>query len=175
MLGGKSSVISLIQNLYEQSAGTVTIDGCDVRELSHEWLSRNVAIVSQEPLLFARSIRQNIIYGLEGTFYEPSLESVKNAARLANASQFIDELPDGYETQVGERGVQLSGGKLLYREVGSVLLLLFTYFLAFRTKAANSNCASFGTKTTHSSSRRGKQHVKVQNHVSLTLKLKYKL
>jgi ABC-type multidrug transport system fused ATPase/permease subunit len=61
--------------------------------------------------LFARSIRRNIIYGLEGTDREPSDEEIKEAARLANASSFIESLPQGYETDVGERGVQLSGGQ----------------------------------------------------------------
>jgi ATP-binding cassette subfamily B (MDR/TAP) protein 9 len=109
--GGKSSVISLIQHLYERSSGDVFIDGIKIQDLSSEWLSANIAVVSQEPTLFARSIRSNIIYGLEGTDREPSMESVEEAARLANASSFIEGLPQGYETDVGERGVQLSGGQ----------------------------------------------------------------
>ena len=74
-------------------------------------LSRNVSIVSQEPTLFARSIRRNIMYGLEGTEREPTLEEIKAAARLANADTFIEAMPRQYETEVGERGVQLSGGQ----------------------------------------------------------------
>jgi len=109
--GGKSSVISLIQNLYESGGGDIYIDGIKIHDLSPNWLSANVAVVSQEPTLFARSIRRNIIYGLEGTDREPSDEEIKEAARLANASSFIESLPQGYETDVGERGVQLSGGQ----------------------------------------------------------------
>ena len=109
--GGKSSVISLIQHLYDAQSGRITIDGRDVHELSPAWLSRNVACVSQEPTLYARSVRRNIMYGLEGTDFEPTEEDIKDAAVKANAHGFIAGLPDGYETDVGERGVQLSGGQ----------------------------------------------------------------
>lgn len=109
--GGKSSIVSLVQNLYEVSGGSVCIDGINVSDLSPDWLSSHICVVSQEPTLFARSIYRNIIYGLEGTNKEPSLEDVKAAARLANASDFIEALPLKYETEVGERGVQLSGGQ----------------------------------------------------------------
>jgi ATP-binding cassette subfamily B (MDR/TAP) protein 9 len=109
--GGKSSVISLIQNLYESCSGDVFLDGIKIQDLSQEWLTANIAVVSQEPTLFARSIRSNIIYGLEGTNREPSMDAIEEAARLANASNFIEGLPNGYETDVGERGVQLSGGQ----------------------------------------------------------------
>ena len=74
--GGKSSIMSLIQHLYEQSRGKVLIDGHEVHQLSPEWLSRNVSIVSQEPTLFGRSIKRNIMYGLEGTDMEPSQEDI---------------------------------------------------------------------------------------------------
>ena len=90
---GKSSVISLIQHQYEQSSGRVLFDGIDVHELSPAWLSRHVSIVSQEPTLFARSIKKNIMYGLEGTDSEPSQEQIEEAARLANADSFIQKMP----------------------------------------------------------------------------------
>ncbi|KAL3944004.1 MAG: hypothetical protein SGBAC_001914 [Bacillariaceae sp.] len=109
--GGKSSVISLVQHLYEQSKGKVMIDGKQVHELSPRWLSRNISIVSQEPTLFGRSIKRNIIYGLEGTDKEPSDEEIERVAKLANAHDFIEKMPQGYDTEVGERGVQLSGGQ----------------------------------------------------------------
>lgn len=109
--GGKSSIISLIQNLYESHGGDIYIDGIKIHDLSPDWLSTNVAVVSQEPTLFARSIRRNIAYGLEGTDKEPSMEEIKEAARLANADTFIEALPMKYDTDVGERGVQLSGGQ----------------------------------------------------------------
>mmetsp|Transcript_4863 Transcript_4863/g.11601 ORF Transcript_4863/g.11601 Transcript_4863/m.11601 type:complete len:885 (+) Transcript_4863:96-2750(+) len=109
--GGKSSVISLVQHLYEQSKGKVMIDGKEVHELSPRWLSRNISIVSQEPTLFGRSIKRNIIYGLEGTDKEPSDEEIERVAKLANAHDFIEKMPQKYDTDVGERGVQLSGGQ----------------------------------------------------------------
>lgn len=91
--GGKSSVMSLIQHLYEQSSGKVLFDGVEVSELSPEWLSRNVSIVAQEPTLFARSIKKNIMYGLEGTDAEPTDEEIVAAAKLANADSFIQSMP----------------------------------------------------------------------------------
>jgi ATP-binding cassette subfamily B (MDR/TAP) protein 9 len=109
--GGKSSVMSLIQHLYEQSSGRVLFDGMEVHEICPAWLSRNVSIVSQEPTLFARSIKKNIMYGLEGTDSEPSDEEIVEAAKLANADSFIQQMPQKYETEVGERGVALSGGQ----------------------------------------------------------------
>ena len=109
--GGKSSVISLIQHLYDATSGQVMIDGNSVHELSPEWLSRNVACVSQEPTLYARSVARNIMYGLEGTKFEPTMEQIKDACVFANAHQFISGLPEQYDTDVGERGVQLSGGQ----------------------------------------------------------------
>lgn len=91
--GGKSSVMSLIQHLYEPSDGRVLFDGHEIHTLSPEWMSRNISIVSQEPTLFARSIKKNIIYGLEGTDNEPTQEAIEEAARLANAHDFIQKMP----------------------------------------------------------------------------------
>jgi len=108
--GGKSSLMSLIQHLYEPSNGKVMLDGHEVHEIAPQWLSRNISIVSQEPTLFARSIKRNIMYGLEGTEMEPSDEEIEHAARLANAG-FIYDFPQRFDTEVGERGVQLSGGQ----------------------------------------------------------------
>jgi ATP-binding cassette, subfamily B (MDR/TAP), member 9 len=90
--GGKSSILSLIQHLYEPTSGSVQLDGVDVHELSPSWLSKNVAVVSQEPTLFARSIKDNITYGIEDA---PSIEEIHDAARLANAHEFILSMPQG--------------------------------------------------------------------------------
>jgi len=109
--GGKSSVISLLQHLYDPSSGKVMIDGVEVHELSPRWLSQHISIVSQEPVLFGRSIKRNIMFGLEGTDLEPSDEEIERVAKLANAHDFIEKMPRKYETEVGERGVQLSGGQ----------------------------------------------------------------
>jgi ATP-binding cassette subfamily B (MDR/TAP) protein 9 len=109
--GGKSSIISLLLHHYEQQSGRILFDGIAIHELQAAWLCRNVSIVSQEPTLFGRSIKRNIMYGLEGTSAEPNQEEIEEAARLANADSFIQNMPMKYDTEVGERGVQLSGGQ----------------------------------------------------------------
>mmetsp|Transcript_5970 Transcript_5970/g.12774 ORF Transcript_5970/g.12774 Transcript_5970/m.12774 type:complete len:542 (+) Transcript_5970:1653-3278(+) len=109
--GGKSSVISLVQNMYEQSSGKVMLDDAEVHEYSPRWLNNHVSIVQQEPTLFARSIKRNIMLGLEGTDKEPSQKEIERVAKLSNCDDFIRKMPMQYETEVGERGVQLSGGQ----------------------------------------------------------------
>jgi len=109
--GGKSSILSLMQNMYQQESGKVLIDNHEIHELSPSWLAHHVSIVSQEPTLFARSIKRNIIYGLEGSDSEPTDEEIEDVAKLANAHDFISRMPQKYETEVGDRGVQLSGGQ----------------------------------------------------------------
>jgi ATP-binding cassette subfamily B (MDR/TAP) protein 9 len=116
--GGKSSIISLVQHLYDpvksrESGSGVFLDNTSVAELNESYLRRSITVVSQEPVLYARSIARNIIFGLEGNpdFAQPTLDEIKAAARLANASDFIEALPEGYDTEVGERGVALSGGQ----------------------------------------------------------------
>lgn len=94
--GGKSSIVSLIQHLYEPSSGQVLLDGYDVHELAPAWLSKYVSVVQQQPTLFGRSIRQNIIYGLEDTPNEPSQEEIVAAAKLAHADTFIQKMPQKY-------------------------------------------------------------------------------
>ncbi|XP_022767288.1 ABC transporter B family member 1 [Durio zibethinus] len=104
---GKSSVIALIQRFYEPSSGRVMIDGKDIRKYNLKSLRKHIAIVPQEPCLFASTIYENIAYGHESATEAEIIE----AATLANADKFISSLPDGYKTFVGERGVQLSGGQ----------------------------------------------------------------
>ncbi|CAJ1931114.1 unnamed protein product [Sphenostylis stenocarpa] len=104
---GKSSVISLILRFYDPISGRVLIDGKDITKLNLKSLRRHIGLVQQEPALFATSIYENILYGKEGA----SDSEVIEAAKLANAHNFISGLPEGYSTKVGERGVQLSGGQ----------------------------------------------------------------
>ncbi|PPS11900.1 hypothetical protein GOBAR_AA08721 [Gossypium barbadense] len=104
---GKSSVIALIQRFYEPSSGRVMIDGKDIRKYNLKSLRKHIAIVPQEPCLFASTIYENIAYGHESATEAEIIE----AATLANAHKFISSLPEGYKTFVGERGVQLSGGQ----------------------------------------------------------------
>lgn len=104
---GKSSVVALIQRFYEPSSGRLMIDGKDIRKYNLKSLRRHMAVVPQEPCLFATTIYENIAYG-----HESATESeIMEAASLANAHKFVSSLPDGYKTFVGERGVQLSGGQ----------------------------------------------------------------
>jgi len=104
---GKSTFVKLVQRLYDVSAGGVLIDGQDVRSVTQDSLRRSIALVPQDPALFHRSIAENIAYGRP----EASREEIMAAAKAAHADGFIDRLPQGYETLVGERGVKLSGGE----------------------------------------------------------------
>lgn len=105
--GGKSTLLSLLLRLYDPSAGRVLIDGRDIREFTLESLRQQIAVVLQDTVLFAGTVRENIAYGSR----DASLTDVEAAARQASAHQFICELPEGYETLVGERGVTLSSGQ----------------------------------------------------------------
>ncbi|KAF5186153.1 Abc transporter b family member [Thalictrum thalictroides] len=104
---GKSTVISLIERFYEPLSGEVKLDGTDIRELELKWLRQQIGLVNQEPALFATSIRENILYGKD----DSTMEEINRAAKHSEAISFISNLPDKYETQVGERGIQLSGGQ----------------------------------------------------------------
>jgi ATP-binding cassette subfamily B protein len=104
---GKSTVAALVGRLYDPVAGTVRLDGHDLRGLDPHWLRRQIGVVAQEPILFSTSVAENIRYGRAGA----SDVEVEAAARAANAHAFVAAFPDGYATQVGERGVQLSGGQ----------------------------------------------------------------
>ncbi|KAE8679576.1 ABC transporter B family member 12 [Hibiscus syriacus] len=104
---GKSTVISLTERFYDPQAGEVLIDGINLKEFQLRWIRGKIGLVSQEPVLFTSSIRDNIVYGKEGA----TTEEIRAAAELANASKFIDKLPQGLDTMVGEHGTQLSGGQ----------------------------------------------------------------
>ncbi|XVF72837.1 hypothetical protein PTKIN_Ptkin12aG0152700 [Pterospermum kingtungense] len=104
---GKSTVISLIERFYDPQAGEVLIDGINLKEFQLRWIRGKIGLVSQEPVLFTSSIRDNIAYGKEGA----TTEEIRAAAELANAAKFIDKLPQGLDTMVGEHGTQLSGGQ----------------------------------------------------------------
>lgn len=105
--GGKSTIVSLIPRFYDPTAGTIKIDGVDIREYKFRALRDQIGYVLQETVLFAGSVRDNIAYGRDGVTEEQILE----AAKLANADEFIARMPHGYDTVVGERGETLSGGQ----------------------------------------------------------------
>ncbi|KAL0483150.1 ATP-binding cassette, subfamily B [Acrasis kona] len=106
---GKSTITGLIERFYDPLQGVVKIDGLDLKEADPEWLHRNVAIVTQEPVLFATTIRKNITYAVGDE--NVTFEQVTDAAKAANAHDFIMSLPDNYDTMIGERGVSMSGGQ----------------------------------------------------------------
>lgn len=104
---GKSTFVKLIQRLYDVQAGVIRIDGQDIARVTQSSLREAVGLVPQEPILFHRSLAENIAYGKPGA----SLEEIEEAARLAHVDLFVKDLPKGYDTLVGERGVKLSGGE----------------------------------------------------------------
>ncbi|XP_052175703.1 ABC transporter B family member 1-like [Diospyros lotus] len=104
---GKSTVVSLIERFYDPTSGQIVLDGHDIKTLKLRWLRQQIGLVSQEPALFATTIKDNILLGRP----DASLDEVEEAARVANAHSFIAKLSDGFDTQVGERGLQLSGGQ----------------------------------------------------------------
>jgi len=104
---GKTTLASLLVRFYDPDSGRVTLDGHDLRQITLRTLRDSVALVLQDPILFSGSIRENISYGRP----DASFEQIEAAARAANAHDFIVALPEGYESQVGERGVRLSGGE----------------------------------------------------------------
>jgi ABC-type multidrug transport system fused ATPase/permease subunit len=104
---GKTTVASLVPRFYDVTAGGIAIDGLDVRAAKLTSLRREIGIVAQDPFLFSATVRENISFGRP---YATD-EQVQEAARLAQAAEFIDDLPDGYDTVIGERGITLSGGQ----------------------------------------------------------------
>uniref|UniRef100_A0A1I7SW83 ABC-type xenobiotic transporter n=1 Tax=Bursaphelenchus xylophilus TaxID=6326 RepID=A0A1I7SW83_BURXY len=104
---GKSTIVQLLERYYDPDSGCITVNGININEISLRYLRDHIAVVGQEPILFNYSIKENISYGMEGVPFH----MIQDAARLANADDFISNLPDGYETKAGEKGNQLSGGQ----------------------------------------------------------------
>lgn len=116
---GKSTVINLLPRFYDVTEGAILIDGVDIRNYRLESLRRHIGIVAQESFLFGDTARENIAYGRP----DADLEEVVDAAKAANIHEFIDTLPDGYETRIGERGVNLSGGQKQRVAIARALLM----------------------------------------------------
>ena len=113
---GKSTIISLVERFYDPSSGAVKFDGHDLKDFNLKWLRNQIGLVSQEPILFATTIKDNVAHGLIGSKFENASEEekdtlIKDACLKANADGFISKLPEGYDTTVGERGFLLSGGQ----------------------------------------------------------------
>jgi ATP-binding cassette subfamily B protein len=104
---GKTTLASLVPRFYDVQSGRVLVDGVDVRELDRRSLRRTIGVISQDPFLFSASVRDNIAFGIP----DAPPEAVEAAARAAQAHEFVEELPRGYDTVIGERGITLSGGQ----------------------------------------------------------------
>ena len=116
---GKTSIVHLVPRFYDATSGRVTVDGVDVRDLRLTNLRRNIGLVLQDVVIFGASFTDNISYGTEGATYE----EIREAARVAQLHDFIEGLPDKYETWVGERGVKLSGGQRQRLAIARTVLL----------------------------------------------------
>lgn len=116
---GKSSLVSLIPRFYEVSSGSITIDGSDTRMIALEDLRSRIGFVMQQAILFSGTIRDNIRYGRP----DATDEEVKEAAIAAEAHNFILELPQGYDTELGQRGINLSGGQKQRLSIARALLI----------------------------------------------------
>ncbi|MGZ4462834.1 MAG: ABC transporter ATP-binding protein, partial [Gaiellaceae bacterium] len=116
---GKTTLASLVPRFYDVSSGRVTVDGVDVRDLELTSLRSAIGVIAQDPFLFSASIRENIAFGSP----DASEAEVRRAARLAQADEFIEQLPEGYDTVIGERGVTLSGGQRQRVAIARALLV----------------------------------------------------
>ena len=104
---GKSTLVLLLQRLYPIKSGRILLDGVDIRDMALNHLRRHVGLVLQEPFLYSRTIRENIAITLD----DPSMEQIKDVARIANLKEFENEFEQGFDTMVGERGITVSGGQ----------------------------------------------------------------
>jgi ABC-type multidrug transport system fused ATPase/permease subunit len=116
---GKTTLAALVPRFYETTAGRVLVDGVDVRDLLRRSLRREIGVISQDPFLFSASIRDNIALGMP----DAPFEAVEEAAKASQAHDFILELPHGYDTVVGERGITLSGGQRQRIAIARALLI----------------------------------------------------
>jgi len=116
--GGKTTLCSLIPRFYDVSSGSIRIDGVDIKDVTMDSLRNHIGVVAQDVYLFSGSVRENIAYGKT----DATDEEIRAAARLAGADEFIEALPEGYDTYVGERGVKLSGGQKQRISIARVFL-----------------------------------------------------
>ena len=116
---GKTTIASLIPRFYDVQRGRVTIDGADVREVTLRSLRREIGVIPQDPFLFSATVRENLAFGRP----DASDEMLVHAARLAQAHEFVERLPDGYDTVIGERGITLSGGQRQRLAIARALVL----------------------------------------------------
>jgi len=116
---GKTTLAALVPRFYDATAGRVLVDGADVRDVTRRSLRREVGVISQDPFLFSATVRENIAFGAT----DATDEQVVEAARAAQAHEFVQALPDGYETVIGERGITLSGGQRQRLAIARAILI----------------------------------------------------
>jgi ABC-type multidrug transport system fused ATPase/permease subunit len=116
---GKTTLASLVPRFYDASGGRVVVDGVDVRDVTRRSLRREIGVISQDPFLFSASVRDNIAFGIPGA----GQDIVEAAARAAQAHDFVEALPEGYDTVIGERGITLSGGQRQRLAIARALLI----------------------------------------------------
>jgi ATP-binding cassette subfamily B protein len=116
---GKTTLTSLVPRFYDVTAGRITVDGADVRDVRLDSLRREIGVISQDPFLFSATVRENIAFGAP----DATDEDVERAAQLAQAHDFVAALPLGYETVIGERGITLSGGQRQRIAIARALVL----------------------------------------------------
>jgi ABC-type multidrug transport system, ATPase and permease components len=115
---GKSTIANLIPRFYELNSGTISIDGENIQDITLKSLRKNIGMVQQDVFLFWGSVAENIAYGKP----DATMDEIKYAAKMAGADEFIEKLPDGYNSYVGERGVKLSGGQKQRISIARVFL-----------------------------------------------------
>ncbi|KNB01543.1 hypothetical protein FOXG_04763 [Fusarium oxysporum f. sp. lycopersici 4287] len=164
---GKSTIIGLLERWYDPASGDITLDGISLRDLSVTWLRTAMRLVQQEPVLFNGTVFENIADGLVGTSWESQPrqtqeEQVKHAAKLAFADEFIQNLPEQYETRIGERGGLLSGGQkqriAIARSIVSDPSILL---LDEATSALDPHSEGIVQKALNSASQRGQNHGRI--------------
>jgi ATP-binding cassette subfamily B protein len=116
---GKTTLASLVPRFYDVTDGRVTVDGVDVRDITLVSLRCAIGVISQDPFLFSASVRENIAFGVP----DATGAEVEQAARLAQAHEFVEQLPNGYDTVIGERGITLSGGQRQRIAIARALVL----------------------------------------------------
>jgi ATP-binding cassette subfamily B protein len=116
---GKTTLAALVPRFYDASEGRVLVDGVDVRDVTRRSLRREIGVISQDPFLFSATVRENIAFGASDATHERVVE----AARAAQAHEFVDSLPDGYDTVIGERGITLSGGQRQRLAIARAILI----------------------------------------------------
>ena len=143
---GKSTIVALLERWYDQASGTITLDGRNIRNLNLRYLRTKIRLVQQEPVLFSGTVFDNVAYGLLGTEHENAtaekkLQLVQDACKDAFAHEFVEQLPEQYFTQIGERARMLSGGELVFKHAVSTTPLLI-HWLQVRSRESPSQGVS---------------------------------